>query len=55
MARKSAEMKAKVEARRKQEAAARAEKGRKPVEAVSYTHLVCRKIAEQRIQHFGIR
>lgn len=32
MARKSAEMKAKVEARRKQEAAARAEKGRKPVE-----------------------
>lgn len=32
MARKSAEMKAKVEARRKQEAAARADKGRKPVE-----------------------
>lgn len=32
MARKSAEMKAKVEARRKQEAAARAEKGRKHVE-----------------------
>lgn len=32
MARKNAEMKAKVEARRKQEAAARAEKGRKPVE-----------------------
>ena len=32
MARKKAEMKAKVEARRKQEAAARAEKGRKPVE-----------------------
>lgn len=32
MARKSAEMKAKVEARRKQEAAARAEKGRKPVD-----------------------
>lgn len=32
MARKSAEMKAKVEARRKQEAAAWAEKGRKPVE-----------------------
>ena len=32
MARKIAEMKAKVEARRKQEAAARAEKGRKPVE-----------------------
>ncbi|EEB34333.1 MAG TPA: DNA primase [Desulfovibrio piger] len=32
MARKSAEMKAKVEARRKQEAAARAERGRKPVE-----------------------
>lgn len=32
MARKSAEMKAKVEARRKQEAAARAEKVRKPVE-----------------------
>lgn len=32
MVRKSAEMKAKVEARRKQEAAARAEKGRKPVE-----------------------
>ncbi|WP_300718463.1 phage/plasmid primase, P4 family [uncultured Desulfovibrio sp.] len=32
MARKNAEMKAKVEERRKQEAAARAEKGRKPVE-----------------------
>lgn len=32
MTRKNAEMKAKVEARRKQEAAARAEKGRKPVE-----------------------